>query len=203
MSKWDFETCKTKNLTTDGPEQFVNSLNGTEKDMKDVHGFSVEGAQCQYFPRMIDSFLPNLRAIRFQDTKLKHLSKFDIEPFPELVTFVLIRNQLEFLDGDLFDYNTKIKSLTLNETNILIINGAILMHLKQLSVIEFELQRINNCTGICRDKRCIEKTIATFNQNCEFDSIYPRFKTTAKAIQKIGDKCKKNEKLNAFCKVRH
>lgn len=173
----------------------MTPLNGSEKQMKDVHGFWVERADCQYIPRMIDNFLPNLKAIRFEQTELKSISKFDIEPFPELTTFVLIRNKLTFLDGDLFEYNTKIKSFTLNETNILIINGAILMNLQHLSVIDFDLQKIDDCKGKCRDKRCIEKTIATFNEKCEFDSIYPRFKITANAIQEVGVKCIKIQNI--------
>lgn len=190
--QWDIvdnvKTCKPTNVTINHPEQFITKVN-TTSDTDDIHGLWVENKNCEYIPRNIESFLPNLRAIRIQDSKLKEISKFDIAPFPALVTLALIGNELQFLNDDLFDYNTKIKSLTLNDTNILIVNGAILMPLN-LSVLEFQLHNLKNCVGKCRDIRCMQDTIIMFNQNCEFDSIYPGFKTTANSVKRfIGGKC--------------
>lgn len=194
-NKWDvsdrIETCQPTNLTVKNVEQFVSSLNGNKTKNESVHGFWVEGAKCEFIPRNIDSVLPNLRRIGFKNTVLKSLSKFDLAPFAELETLILMENQIEFLDGDLFEYNTNIKSLTLNESRLLIVNGAILMPLNGLSVVKFQLKGIKlTCKGKCEDKRCMKQTIDWFNQNCEFDSIYPGFKKKANAMKEVAKNCR-------------
>lgn len=195
-SNWDtvdgIETCQPTNLTVNNAEEFVVSLNGNKTKMESVHGFWVEDAKCEFIPRKIDAVLPNVRRIGFKNTDLKSLSKFDLAPFVELETLILMENRIKFLDGDLFEYNTKIKSLTLNESRLLIVNGAVLMPLNGLSVIEFELKAIQlTCEGKCGDKRCMKQTIDGFGQNCEFDSIFPGFKEKANGMKKISRNCEK------------
>lgn len=188
-------TCKPTTLTVNNSNQTVATLNGNETKREDVHGFWVEDQKCTFIPLRIDSVLPKLRAIGFKNTDLENLSKFDLAPFAELVTLVLIGNRIKFLDADLFEYNTNIKSLTLKEPNLLIVNGAILIPLTGLTMIEFQMEKIKSeCNGLCEDKRCMEEKIYEFNQNCEFDSIYPGFKETANEMKEIALQCK--EKLS-------
>lgn len=183
----NIKNCYARHLTIKSPDQFVDSVNGDNKTiLEDVVGFWVENEVCHYIPQKIVAFMPKLRAFGLSNAGLRTISKFDIAPFPELIRFALYGNKLEYIDGDLFTFNTKIQSLNLEDNNLLIINGPILKPLTFLNHVVFVLPCLINK---CEYSGCVPEIKIQFSEKCEFDSIYPGFTKYFKAIKRSAEVC--------------
>lgn len=88
-------------------------------------------------PRGIEKFFPNLKGLNFMARKLTSISKEDLEPFPNLLVFVVQEASLIFLDGDLFKYNPKLKYMQFNNVNIRHVGYDFFIGLNDLEVVLF------------------------------------------------------------------
>lgn len=100
-------------------------VNGdTKKFFDQVHGMTVENQHWEELPVSIQRFFPSLKALKVSESKLKMLNR--ISSLTELVVLSLNENELQYLDGDVFSENSKLRSLTLTDNNLLVINGPVL-----------------------------------------------------------------------------
>ncbi|XP_037049120.1 uncharacterized protein LOC119083506 [Bradysia coprophila] len=183
----NIKNCYARNLTVDGPDQFVDSVNGdTTTILEDVLGFWVQNQVCHYIPQKMVAFMPNLKAFGLSNSGLKTISKFDLAPFPDLIRIAFYGNQLEYIDGDLFTLNTKIQSINLEDNNLLIINGPVLKPLLFLNYVAFKLPCFNKK---CEHSGCIPEIKMRFSEKCEFDSIYPGFTKYFKSLKRTVEIC--------------
>lgn len=60
-------------------------------------------------PEGFGTFFPNLKGFYIRDSKVKTISKHDLQ-FQSLLYFYLAFNELEILDGDLFEFTPKLKT---------------------------------------------------------------------------------------------
>jgi hypothetical protein len=116
----------------------INSISGTHLsglNNSDVDGFYVEYKTINYFPRGLDHFFKNLKAIEIYKSKLREIHQEDLKPFPRLVELILHYNLLEVLEEGLFDFNTDLEYIYFEGNKIVNIKPHVFDHLSRLSYL--------------------------------------------------------------------
>ncbi|XP_070504373.1 uncharacterized protein [Chironomus tepperi] len=90
-----------------------------------VKVFYVFAKVAKYVPSGLDVLFPNLMGFRFESTQLKLVTKENLKPFPNLLMFASVGNQIEFLEQDLFMYNTKIEYISFRANRISYIDPSV------------------------------------------------------------------------------
>lgn len=104
----------------------------------DVKGLQVSGQRLENFPKQIERFFANLRAIYFSKTEIFKISSDDLQPFPLLVNLVMNGNQLVTLDGNLFEHTPNLQRIDFDDNKILHVGVGILNHLNSLQTVWFD-----------------------------------------------------------------
>lgn len=91
----------------------------------DVRFFLLRSKTCYYFPKGLDQVFVNLTGISFERTKLKTVTKQNLKLFTQLVMFNSIRNEIQFLEKDLFMYNTRLEYVNLRFNKITFIDATV------------------------------------------------------------------------------
>lgn len=73
-----------------------------------VKGLRIQNKIINYIPRFIESLAQRITYFRIHSCHLKVVSKEDLQQFANLTVLSLASNDLEWLDGDLFDFNTQL-----------------------------------------------------------------------------------------------
>lgn len=135
----DVKNCYGKQVDIRAPQTEIESINDNDSSVdSSVKGFWVENEVMHYLPKNIEKFFTSLIAFGVSKCGLKELTKFDMQPFPELIRVTLEGNQLVSLEADVFKYNTKIKSITLTDDHLFIIGPDIFEPLSQLTYAQVE-----------------------------------------------------------------
>lgn len=92
-----------------------NHLQGMSDE--DVEGFLMRSQELFQIPEGFGTFFPNLKGFYIRDSKVKTISKHDLQ-FQSLLYFYLAFNELEILDGDLFEFTPKLQDLYLQSNLI-------------------------------------------------------------------------------------
>lgn len=80
------------------PNHLYNSSND------DVQGLLITNQRLPAFPKRLERFFPNLKAIYMHNDSLTHVTGDDLRPFPHLTHLTLWKNQIQVLESDLFKY---------------------------------------------------------------------------------------------------
>ncbi|KAL7013756.1 hypothetical protein ACKWTF_015564 [Chironomus riparius] len=113
----------------------ISSVTGdhmVSKDSSDVTGFIAKNNTVHYFPRNIANFYVNIKAIAIFHGRIKEIQQSDVKPFLKLVELNLFNNNIEVLDDNLFDYNSKLKYVEFSYNRIFYISSKIFDVLKNL-----------------------------------------------------------------------
>lgn len=127
------KTCYAKGLNTKSPQTYIEGVDELIEPANDVKGFFIENEVCHYVPKRIAEFFPGLIAFGVQESGLKHISKSDLEHFPGLIRAVLRNNELDYLEGDLFAFNRKLKSVSLADNKLKFVSPSIFENLQSLN----------------------------------------------------------------------
>jgi hypothetical protein len=133
-------TCTVKSnlkvLKSDTTIVAVDGECGSGKVISNVSFFYVLLRTVYYIPKGLDVLLPGLTGLKFENTKLKHVTKQNLQPFTNLVMFSSVFNEIQFIEKDLFAYNTKLQFVSFRNNKIAYIDplvfdvvGASLVHL--------------------------------------------------------------------------
>lgn len=178
--------CNSVDINIEVLDQVLDSVDGAKTVLTDVVGFIVENQIFRYVPYFLDVYLPKLLLIHIISSELRLINKYDLETYPDLRELVLSGNELQFLDGDVFSLNTKIKYVDLSDNNLFVINGPIFKPLKFLTWMLIALPCMYK---ECFSNDCIPETLQEFRQYCEYDSIYPGFQEYFKFWMRTVDEC--------------
>lgn len=88
------------------------------------------GKTVNYIPKGLDKLFANLTGMRFELTKLKHVTKENLAPFPQLLMFASVSNQVQFIEQDLFANNPNLKYVSFRANKITYIDPAVFDHLR-------------------------------------------------------------------------
>jgi Leucine rich repeat len=104
-------SCHAANLNVKEKYQIMNPHSIDAQD--EVKGLVIRNQTVYYMPKFTDLLAQRLQVLYIENCRLKVVSKKDLEQFPHLKYLSLTRNDLEVLDGDLFDFNLELEKMWL------------------------------------------------------------------------------------------
>jgi Leucine-rich repeat (LRR) protein len=114
---------KTMNVTKKGESMNPSAI---DDDIR-VEKLEIRHQIVNYLPKFTVSLAQRLKYLSVASCHLKIVSKEDLEQFPDLTILSLSHNDLERLDGDLFDYNPRLYAVWFNDNKKLKFIGANLL----------------------------------------------------------------------------
>lgn len=144
---------------------------------------------CEVIPAGIGSVFPNIEAIAVWRSNLKSVSSRDLEQFHNLREIWLFTNELEYLEGKLFQYNPNVEVVSFNANQIKSIGANFFDFLPKLQKAFFHYNRCVNEEAVdgtklvalkneIKEKCSVEETAESLHVtvNCKFE-ITSAFKT--------------------------
>lgn len=112
----------------------VSGFHSMSKRNLDVEGFyiNLKGKNFTYIPKGLEIFFPNLIAIHVDGGNITKLNGDELTQFANLEWFALIKNNLEFVPGNLFAHNKKLRTIFLYDNKIKKIGAGLLDELEDL-----------------------------------------------------------------------
>jgi hypothetical protein len=165
---------KTPNLLIDSVNERENKVFG------DVKGIWIQNEVCQFIPLGWTKFFNNVIAFGLDRTKLQRLSKFDLQPFPNIVRFASYQGELEFLEADVFMYNRKLQSISLTDNNLMIIGSSVFDILPLLSFIKVEIKCFKT---MCQSEECIQNLNSNLSTNCQSDQVIAKLQAEIQTLK--------------------
>jgi len=114
-----------------GDSQFQN-MDG------DVYAFRAVGKTIKYFPKDLNNFFNNLKAIHIENCKLQKIRQTDLKPFVDLVYLFFGFNDIEVIGPYTFKYNPNLEVLAFRESKIVHIENYNFDNLKKLTNFWFK-----------------------------------------------------------------
>lgn len=111
--------------------------NHTNDDVKELE---LMACKLYEFPKNLGEIFKNLTILKVSYANLKEISNKDLRQFPKLEEFELRENQLEYLPGDLFKFNQKLRKVSFEWTSTKFVGEEIFDGLKELEEVEFEFK---------------------------------------------------------------
>jgi len=158
-----------------------------------VTAMYIASQACYYLPSGLGNFFPNLLSLEFNSAQLKEITKNDLRQFPKLQYFVIMSNQIEQLEKDLFMYNPEITTIRIqNNAQLKRIHPEITLPLKKLSSTTFSgnhasCSTITTCYDLLqlfRDKEDLESHITAL-----LNGIYASAKRGKYAEKQFKSQC--------------
>lgn len=109
---------------------------------EDIENFFSNDEEFLTFPKGLDKFFPNLKAIRIDNSTLTSITSADLAPWPNLTFFSVDENYITTLDGDLFKNSLKLESINFKYNAIRHVGLNLLSNLNELQSVDF---RNNPC----------------------------------------------------------
>jgi len=177
-----------------------NHLNG--KTNSDVSGIYANSKTINYFPRGLETFFMNIKAIEIINCKLKEIHQDDLKPFPKLVEIWLYINSLEVLEEGLFDYNPDLEYIHFRNNKIVHIEPKIFDHLSKLSTL---ILSSNSCVSknVENSTSEVKNLIQNVKSQCinsEFSSLKEKLENLEKDSKTLNSE-EFGEKLATFEKT--
>jgi len=109
----------------------ITRINGQHKSPRssdDVVGFQAVNKVIGYFPRDLEKFFQNIRAIYIGSSQLGQIHQSDLKPLINLTYFCLWSNNIEVIEEGLFDFNPHLQLLGLDKNKIIHIHPTVFDH---------------------------------------------------------------------------
>lgn len=140
----DHLKCIVDSLSVTTPGEVVSSLRGLHCDNERATSLSIEDQNVIFWPRGLETIFNSLTNILLSNSKLSFVHQLDLKPFENLRELNLSNNDLTILDGNLFEFNRDIESVSFSGNKLIVIGENIVNSLKTLMAADF---RDNICTN--------------------------------------------------------
>ena len=120
--------CRVTNLNITASNHKITSVNG-KNATNQYEGFYVTSQNVHRIPTEIGSFFSNILSFWVYDSKLKEITKNYLKAFTNLKELVLNSNDLEKLDGNLFEHNRKLQYVSLANNKFKHVGEELLLNL--------------------------------------------------------------------------
>lgn len=128
------------------PDTQMEKLQRLEYSDDAVVKIFIQNTICRYFPRGLEIISENITEISVRNSKLKQITRLDLEPFAMLQKLILDGNLLTSLEPRLFVFNPQLIHADFSDNRIRTISADIYDHIQSKSKIEL--------TGnVCIDKK--------------------------------------------------
>ena len=128
--------CKVEQLNVTSTNQEITSLNG-KTESSNSEGLWIFTQTVHYLPEGISKFLPHIKSLVVNYSKLKQIRSGDLKQFPNLIELYLSHNQLKSLDGGLFEFNRKLQFISFYNNKLETVGGDLLKDMTNLKEINF------------------------------------------------------------------
>jgi Leucine-rich repeat (LRR) protein len=135
----------------------------------DVLGIDGKDKIIQYFPKGLNLIFRNLKAIDIENGRIKELNQNDLMPYTNLEYLDLGNNDIEVLMDGVFDYNPKLKVISLSRNKLYKIGTNVFTGLYNLDYLVLE------------GNRCIDE-----NAKFDFNGVQNIIKNAKLSCQIIG-----------------
>jgi hypothetical protein len=139
--------CTVGSITA-GTTADIEDVQGTltaGKTFEDIEALSITRKVVTKIPENVENFLPNLKCLQIYSSKLETITTDDLRLLPNLEYINLGSNLLKALDGNLFNFNLKLKVLFFSGNDIESVGQGILDGLTDLVNVDFQT---NNCINL-------------------------------------------------------
>lgn len=161
----------------------VTSATGTQyygNDESGVVALSIYEGTCEVIPSGFGAVFPNVEFFQIWSAKLKTVSSADIQQFTKLREIWLYANELEYLESNLFEYNTNVEYINFKNNKIKYIGGNFFEGLPKLRAASFY---DNACTSSeAEDASSLENVKNEIRQKCSVDGAGGEIGDGAKTI---------------------
>lgn len=128
----------------------------TDDDVEYILVFSYS-IHLPVFPRGLEHFFKNLRALQFSNIFMLSISAEDLKPFPLLEYLHLYGNRITSLDGDLFSHNPRMQYFSIVSNRIEHIGHDLVTNLNELQFLNLAG---NNCINKIAETRAEVEELA-------------------------------------------
>lgn len=147
-------TCSVKHLLiTSETERNITEVKGEHilvpgSTKKDVTQLYITKQNMSHFPRTFTDFFENIVAVHAGNNHLKYLDRFDLQSFIKLRFLYLFKNEIEFLQSDLFQDTPHLQYVSIHSNRLKHIGSKMLAPLKDLRTAYFN-------KNICIDQQAV------------------------------------------------
>lgn len=168
----------------------ISGVHESGKNSCDVQGLwlHLNEKNLDYFPSGFEKFFAHLILIYLSLGEIKNFQGDKLRNYPDLEWFGIHYTPLEFVPGNLFQNNKKLRVVSLHHNKIKQVGFNLLEGLPRLKYVDFEK---NNCIdGISEDnKKKFEDLMKNLRENCsvpgeEKTATTTEVPTTTEAIKK-------------------
>ena len=183
------ETCTAQNVNITSQNEVITSVNSRTGPMH-LQYLDIIGQTAHYLPKGIDKLFPNLKGLAVAHSKLKSLKQDDLRSLTQLEIVGFYGNDLERLDGDLFEFNPKLKFVNFDYNKLKYVDDNLISNLKDLKECLFES---NACISAAAESSSeIPALIQKLKLQCKRSSETRLIKEIEQLKEKIVDLKNKN-----------
>lgn len=133
---------------------------GSHQEYVKITAFSIVNKSIFYLPKRIEIFFPNLEFLEVIHSALKKITSENLKPFHKLKYLDLSCNNIQILESKLFQFNSKLEVLILNENEISTVDQSTFFSLFSLKFVGFLRNRcFSDMTKNCNEVQNIIESI--------------------------------------------
>jgi hypothetical protein len=145
-----------------------------------VKALNIYGGICEVIPSGLGTIFPSVELFTVWNATLKIVTNKEIQQFPNLRELWLYVNELEYLESNLFEYNSKVEYIHFNSNKIKYIGGNFFNFLPNLQKASFWY---NLCiTGEATDAASLEVIKNEAKEKCSLSGAGEAIGSNAKTI---------------------
>ncbi|KAL7011704.1 hypothetical protein ACKWTF_014392 [Chironomus riparius] len=190
----------------------ISTIDGVHEGTKgnnDVIGFYANQKTIQVFPKNLEKFFKNLKALWIANCELKEIFQSDLRKFPKLAFILLPGNNIEVIEEGLFAYNPDLEIVGFVDNNLIHVDPNVFDNLNKLSYFWFNnASCVNIAVHNMKDKvkmalnilrmHCVSSEVVAIDENLKnlkVDSV--NVKVFAANIKALETRLK-NSKFSKF-----
>lgn len=162
--------CYARDLDIKSATEEITSINGREAgffDNDNITILRIAEQTLNFIPSGIEKFFPKLEDISIVSSHLKFLNQSDLKPFTHLKEIFVVFNDLESLDGDLFQFNPEVSNIDFSSNKLKFIQADILTPLTKVVHASFaDNICVDNFGGELTVKPDLKDLINDFKTKC-------------------------------------
>lgn len=136
--------CRVQNyeLITSKDNREITAIEGEHEHghtSDDVQFFLSYNKRVSFFPREITQFFKNIEHVRVEECRLQEITKHDLKQFGDKLKILdLTLNELQVIEGDLFEFNVNLVKIVLDLNKIKQVGNGAFGGLNGLNILWFQ-----------------------------------------------------------------
>lgn len=189
--------CNMEELNITLPNTVITHINGThkwDKENSDVIGIEIYNQICHYVPQGMSTHFVNIEALWIYNSSLISIYASDLKQFPKLRVLVVQRNPLQYLAGNIFEFNPELQRISFSLNKLKHIGQDIFMPLRDLQIAGFTS---NTCIdSFARTPNELEELKNEIKLKCQSSEIMMQHEIARRKLEIDSEIDNLSKKLN-------